>query len=591
MSTSEERLEVRDSGSGSSSGFSSEAGSGHPGESFSGSGSSSGFSSEAGSGYPGESFSGSGSSSGFSGGGNPFVAAKEDSTTPLAGSGVLDDIEGIATGLKEGSWLDVGLSTVAMGADVLGAAVDPLGTLIAWGAGWLIEHLNPLKKWLEEFAGDADQVRANAQTWDNVAKAVGGMAEDLEMMAKGLMADARGAAASGYSAASGDVSKSLRKVGEVGGAASKALEALAVAVEVVHDLVRDAITTIIGTLASAIIEAVATAGLAIPAIIAQVQIKVGAKAAEVGATVTGLLKSAESLFKKLTSLEGLLEVLEPLLKGGGKGLKQLPAPPPPTLFQKLTNGKMPWTKAQAEAELKKLAKECEDANEEKSRLYDKLKNLAVTYGLDKQKKFRTGRKLFKINQKNYKEFAARIFKKTNDPHLAAKTLEDAEALSKARYDETFTREKLGTVGAEYAANTRDLHVIPGIGGAGGGNNRFDILAVDKDMKNMHFIEAKGVREGGQPHWGTASEIINKKRVTYTQGTPAYLNHIARRDPDFLNMLLNNPGLLGKMENGEITLTGVKSATWPQGIGTTTYEKFTFKLEARTVQELRAKGVK
>ena len=48
---------------------------------------------------PSPSGGGSGSSSGFSGGGNPFVAAKEDSTTPLAGSGVLDDIEGIATGL------------------------------------------------------------------------------------------------------------------------------------------------------------------------------------------------------------------------------------------------------------------------------------------------------------------------------------------------------------------------------------------------------------------------------------------------------------------------------------------------------------
>ena len=505
---------------------------------------------------PSPSGGGSGSSSGFSGGGNPFVAAKEDSTTPLAGSGVLDDIEGIATGLKEGSWLDVGLSTVAMGADVLGAAVDPLGTLIAWGAGWLIEHLNPLKKWLEEFAGDADQVRANAQTWDNVAKAVGGMAEDLEMMAKGLMADARGAAARGYSAANGDVSKSLRKVGEVGGAASKALEALAVAVEVVHDLVRDAIATIIGSLASAIIEAVATAGLAIPAIIAQVQIKVGAKATEVGAKVTGLLKSAESLFKKLTSLEGLLELLEPLLKGDGKGLKQLPPAPErkqlQSLFQKLTNGgRAPWTKEEAEAELKKLAKECEDANKEKSDLYDKLKDLAVTYGLDKDKDFKTGRGLFKINQSNYKKFAAKIGKITNDPQLEADTLKDAQNLSKERYKETFTREKLGTVGAEYAANTRELHVIPGIGGAGGGNNRFDILAVDKDVKHMHFIEAKGVREGGQPHWGTASEIINGNKVTYTQGTPEYLNHIARQDPDFLEMLRKNPGLLDRMAEGGI----------------------------------------
>ena len=57
------------------------------------------------------------------GGGNPFVVPKEDSTTPLAGSGVLDDIEGIAKGLKEGSWLDVGLSTLALGAAGRAAAV------------------------------------------------------------------------------------------------------------------------------------------------------------------------------------------------------------------------------------------------------------------------------------------------------------------------------------------------------------------------------------------------------------------------------------------------------------------------------------
>ena len=544
---------------------------------------------------PSPSGGGSGSSSDFSGGGNPFVASKEDSTTPLAGSGVLDDIEGIATGLKEGSWLDVGLSTVAMGADVLGAVVDPLGTLIAWGAGWLIEHFNPMKGWLEQLAGDADQVKANAQTWGNVAKGMDSMAEALEMDASELMADARGAAARGYSAASGDVSKSLRTAGKAAAAMSGAMGVLATVVKVVHDLVRDAIAAIIGTLASAIIEAVATVGLAIPAIIAQVQIKVGAKAAEMGAKITGLLKSAKSLFKQLTSLKGLLELLKSLLKKG-KGLKQPPPAPkqllPPTLFQKLTNGGRPWTKARAEAELKKLAKECEDANKKKSDLYDKLKDRAVTYGLDKDEDFQTGRGLFKINQSNYKEFAAKIFKKTNDPHLAAETLKDAENLSKARHAETFAREKLGTVGAEYAANTREppRYVIQGIGGAGGGNNRFDILAVDEDMKSMHFIEAKGVREGGQPHWGTASEIVDGEKVTYRQGTPEYLNHIARRDPEFLEMLKNNPGLLEKMEKGEITLTGVKSATWPKGIGTTTYEEFTFKLEDRTVKELRAKGV-
>ena len=526
------------------------------------------------------------------GDGSSFVAPKEDSTTPLEGSGVLEDIEGILSGLNEGSWLDVGLSTVAMGADVLGAAVDPLGTLIAWGAGWLIEHLNPLKKWLEEFAGDADQVKANAQTWDNVAKAMDSMAEDLEMMAKGLMADARGAAASGYSASNGDVSKSLRKVGEVGGAASKALEALAVAVEVVHDLVRDAITTIIGTLASAIIEAVATAGLAIPAIIAQVQIKVGAKAAEMGAKITGLLKSAKSLFKQLTSLKGLLELLKSLLKKGKQGLKGLKDLAKGSrrktreLFESVTKGgKKPWTKATADSEASRLMKECDLANAEKRALLDKFDDLANQYGLGSD--FRNKNGSVKVTLSNYEEFATQVDLKAKDPKLRSQILQDGQDLANARKREVSLREQLGTLGAEYSANSLNppRHVIPGVGGAGGGRDRFDILALDEDVKNLDFIESKGIKSG-KPEMGTAKDILpNGQEVKVTQGTPEYLNHIAREDKEFLQLMRDNPELWRRVKNGEVQLNNVVSVTNGKGLSSTTYESTPFTLEQRTIDHI------
>ena len=570
MSASEERLEVRDGGSGSSSGFSSEAGSG----------------------YPGGSFSGSGSSSGFSGGGNPFVAAKEDSTTPLAGSGVLDDIEGIATGLKEGSWLDVGLSTLALGADVLGAAVDPLGTLIAWGAGWLIEHFNPMKGWLEQLAGDADQVKANAQTWGNVAKGMDSMAEELEMDAGGLMADARGAAARGYWAASGDVSKSLRAAGKAAAAMSGAMGVLAVVVKVVHDLVRDAIATIIGTLASAIIEAVATVGLAIPAIIAQVQIKVGAKAAEMGAKITGLLKSAKSLFKQLTSLKGLLELLKSLLKKGKQGLKGLKDLAKGSrrktreLFESVTKGgKKPWTKATADSEASRLMKECDLANAEKRALLDKFDDLANQYGLGSD--FRNKNGSVKVNLSNYEEFATQVDLKAKDPKLKSQILQDGQDLAEARKREVSLREQLGTLGAEYSANSLNppRHVIPGVGGAGGGRDRFDILALDEDVKNLDFIESKGIKSG-KPEMGTAEDILpNGQKVTVMQGTPEYLNHIARQDKEFLQLMRDNPELWRRVKNGEVQLNNVVSVTNSKGLSSTTYESTPFTLEQRTIDHI------
>ena len=530
--------------------------------------------------------SGSGSSSGSSGGGNSFVAAKEDSTTPLAGSGVLEDIEGIATGLKEGSWLDVGLSTVAMGADVLGAVVDPLGTLIAWGAGWLIEHFNPMKGWLEQLAGDADQVKANAQTWGNVAEAMDSMAEELELDAKGLMADARGAAASGYSAANGDVSKSLRTAGKAAAAMSGAMGVLAVVVKVVHDLVRDAIAAIIGTLASAIIEAVATVGLAIPAIIAQVQIKVGAKAAEMGAKITGLLKSAKSLFKQLTSLKGLLELLKSLLKKGKQGLKGLKDLAKGSrrktreLFESVTKGgKKPWTKEAAEAEANNILKQGQYWNSKKHAIDNWFNNLISQHGLSH--KYPT------VNKSNYKKIAREISKKTNNKNLKKVIEQQGRRLTTARREEKNASEALGTLGAEYAANTLDppRHVIPGIGGTGGGRDRFDILALDEDVKNLDFIESKGIKSG-KPKMGTAEDILpNGQKVTVTQGTPEYLNHIARQDKEFLQMMRDNPELWRRVKNGEVQLNNVVSVTNGKGLSSTTYESTPFTLEQRTIDHI------
>ena len=66
---------------------------------------------------------------------NPLVAQREESRSAVSGSGVVEDIWGIAHGLSEGSWLETGLSSVSLVADAVGVGVDPLGTLIVWRGG------------------------------------------------------------------------------------------------------------------------------------------------------------------------------------------------------------------------------------------------------------------------------------------------------------------------------------------------------------------------------------------------------------------------------------------------------------------------
>ena len=244
---------------------------------------------------------------------NPLVAQREESRSAVSGSGVVEDIWGICHGLSEGSWLETGLSSVSLVADAVGVGVDPLGTLIAWGAGWLIDHFGPLKSWMDQFLGDADSVRADAATWSNVAQAMGECADTLEQDEKNLMGEQVGATATAYRASNADTISALRTASGAADAMSRATSVLAEVVGLVHDLLRDAISAIVGTLASAIIEAIATFGLAIPLIIAQVQIKVGAKATQMAAKVTGVLKSARALAHNLTHLSGLLDMLRGML--------------------------------------------------------------------------------------------------------------------------------------------------------------------------------------------------------------------------------------------------------------------------------------
>ena len=244
---------------------------------------------------------------------NPLVAGREESRSAVSGSGVVEDIWGLAHGLSEGSWLETGLSSLSLAADAVGVGADPLGTLVAWGAGWLIDHFGPLKSWMDQFLGDADSVRADAATWSNVAQAMGECADTLEQDEKNLMGEQVGATATAYRASNQDTISALRTASGAADAMGRATSVLAEVVGLVHDLLRDAISAIVGTLASAIIEAIATCGLAIPLIIAQVQVKVGAKATQMAAHITGVLKSARTLGHNLTHLTGLLDMLRGML--------------------------------------------------------------------------------------------------------------------------------------------------------------------------------------------------------------------------------------------------------------------------------------
>lgn len=537
---------------------------------------------------------GAGHSPSLSSSSNPLVAGREESRSAVSGSGVVEDIWGITHGLSQGSWLETGLSSLSLAADAVGVGADPLGTLIAWGAGWLIDHFGPLKSWMDELLGDVDSVRADAATWSNVAQAMGECADTLEGDEKNLMGEQVGATANAYRASNQDTISALRTASGAADAMGRATSVLAEVVGLVHDLLRDAISAIVGTLASAIIEAIATCGLAIPLIIAQVQVKVGAKATQMAAHITGVLKSARSLAKQLSSARGLLELLRSLLsrgkgavmgvveffKGGRRRAREL--------FERITHGSKPhWDEARATARAQELVAAGRTAHDTKVALQNKFKDLIKKYGLEEQ--FTTKKGRISLSEENCRKLADIVQTKTGSVALGKELRTDAKNLVAARNAERKASEELGQLGAEFRENTGEppRTVIPGIGGVGGGNRSFDLLAVDEKVESIDFVEAKG---GPNAQMGRARNILpdGTKGEVLEQGTGAYLNHIARQDKNFLQLLRDNPDLWERIKSGRVTLNNVvcKTPTADLSLIERTTEAFT--LEPETIKALDAK---
>ena len=78
---------------------------------------------------------------------NPVVAGPVDTATATSGTGLIDDIVTLSSAVHEGNWVDAALHGVAPVMDGIATALDPVGSLIAWGIGWVLDHVDPLKSW------------------------------------------------------------------------------------------------------------------------------------------------------------------------------------------------------------------------------------------------------------------------------------------------------------------------------------------------------------------------------------------------------------------------------------------------------------
>ncbi|MFF1530862.1 hypothetical protein [Cellulomonas sp. NPDC058312] len=246
---------------------------------------------------------------------NPLVAGPVDTSTAFGGAGLLDSLHSLNSSLQSGDWVGSALSGAGVALDAIATAMDPVGSLIAAGLGWIMEHLEPLKGWLNDLTGDAGAVLGFAATWDNVASAMNSAGDELGRLVQADLEAMSGASVAAYVAYANGLADRARAAGTSASAMGSALRTCSTIVQVVHDLVRDTLSQIVGSIISAVGFAVLTVGTGIPKVIADVSARVASVSLRIGRRVTAVIEAVSRLRGLLREMQDILSQLASGVRG------------------------------------------------------------------------------------------------------------------------------------------------------------------------------------------------------------------------------------------------------------------------------------
>lgn len=250
--------------------------------------------------------------------GDPLVAEARSSTTWYAGLGLVEDAEQISGGIHDNSWVDATLGGVGGSLDVLGTVIDPLGSLLAWGVGWLMEHVKPLREALDWLAGNPDEIAAHAATWRNVSAATTGTHQQLAEVVRVQVAAWSGESGDAYRRHAAQQGEAIGGIATAAGAISYAVEGAGLLVGLVRGIVRDLIAQFVATLAARLpqwlAEEALTLGIGTPLVVGQVAALVAKWADKIQGFVRALLNSLRRLNGKLADLTAVIERLQQSLR-------------------------------------------------------------------------------------------------------------------------------------------------------------------------------------------------------------------------------------------------------------------------------------
>lgn len=160
----------------------------------------------------------------------------------LEGAGAVQDVFGGAEKLLSGDWTEGLLSLAGAVPDIVEVIKNPLETLMSWGFGWIIEHVDFLKEPLDWVSGDQDALDLEVQKWLEIGKYVKTTAEELTDEVQKNCMDWSGAGADAYRAYVQKQLNGYREIVRLAELAGNIINICKTVLSVVRTIIRDLIT-------------------------------------------------------------------------------------------------------------------------------------------------------------------------------------------------------------------------------------------------------------------------------------------------------------------------------------------------------------
>ncbi|MEU4801988.1 hypothetical protein [Actinosynnema sp. NPDC023587] len=211
--------------------------------------------------------------------------------------------------------LDITFNAIGAASSVAMFAMDPFGSILGAGIGWLIEHISFIREGFDQLMGDPDDINANVEATKKQAVEMRVLAQDHR---QGLATfdGWTGQASERFQASMEAMGQELDNMAGAIETKAKIVAVCGMLVQVLRDIVRDLIAQFLGGLLAG---ALAAAALAIPTFGASIAAFIGFAVGKGIALATNVAARIARLIAALTRNTKRIDDLDGVVKKIGKG--------------------------------------------------------------------------------------------------------------------------------------------------------------------------------------------------------------------------------------------------------------------------------